>query len=150
MTGADALADRLADLLAGSKELVPYKHGDDVVVYCGKACREVVQHVRLSNSNGTALVVFCSTAGCMRDHGGLAALPKRYRVPTWELQEQAVKALPRLLADRRAALELPARIEALADEWEQQMAAGSLAVAPWAVAELRDLIGSVADSEVTS
>lgn len=91
-------AKNLRALLAASKEPVPYAHGDDVGMYCGKAGRVVIQHVRVSNHNDPkkTLHVFCTTGGCM-GHWKVADLPKRYRVSQRDLEHAAAKALPRLL-----------------------------------------------------
>lgn len=101
------LRERLLDLLAGSTEVVPYEHGDDVTVYCGKACGPVVGHVRVLNHNDPTkrLMVHCSTRGCSgTGHSDVARLPKRYRVSREQLAAEAVSALPELLA---AALPAP-------------------------------------------
>lgn len=88
----------LADLLAGSKEVVPYQHGDDVAMYCGKACKVAIQRVRALNHNDPQgrLSVHCSTRGCSCRYK-VSDLPKRYRVTQEELADAAVKALPRLI-----------------------------------------------------
>lgn len=111
--------ERLADMLAGTKELVPWEHGEKVWLYCGKACKEVLHTVmRYGKSKPYAL---CGHPGCTRSSPNL---PKRYRVTQATLEHEAARALPRLLA---------------------RLAAHDAEVAARARAEVREAIGQRRD-----
>lgn len=95
--------ETLADLLSGTKELIPYVGGEDIGFYCGKAGRIVTHHVRVGNHNDPkrTLHVFCTTYGCMQDIK-VSALPKRYRVTEAEFEHAAARFVRSLVARRNS------------------------------------------------
>ena len=100
MSEQGAVIARLRDLLAGTAEVKPYKQGEAVYLYCGKAGGTVKHAVMVRpNSNMTADLppekqyTLCSTYGCM----SMPRPPVRYRVTEHELASAVVRALPLLL-----------------------------------------------------
>lgn len=100
MSDVDTLVARLRDLIAGTTEVKPYQHGEEVYLYCGKAGKSVEHTVMVRpNSHMTEDLppekqyCLCSTRGCM----GMPRPPVRYRVTRGVLEYEAAKALPALL-----------------------------------------------------
>lgn len=93
------LVERLRDLLAGAREIDPYRDGETVYAYCGKVCRTVAYKVTKGNRyapDTSPLTALCSTTGCTRNLK-TSDLPRRYRVSRAMLETEAVRALPKLL-----------------------------------------------------
>jgi hypothetical protein len=89
---ASAKAKRLRSLLTAMKTEKPYKDGETVYLYCGKACK-YVKHTVLRYGD-SAPFALCDHPGCSR---AAPLLPKRYQETEVNVAYAALAALPDLL-----------------------------------------------------